>query len=77
MLNIETGSRGFYLTKNRLFLEPFNSGMKSIRSDITSLKELNSRNPRQKTRMDSLEYFVIQRLTLAESIIDDNQHLKF
>lgn len=77
ILNIETGSRGYYITGNKVFLEPFYDGMKSIKGDIELLKELNSRNPKQSARMDSLEVFVNQRLTLASSIIDDREHLKF
>ncbi len=75
MLNIETGSRGFYLTRNKLFLEPFNIGMKSIRGDIETLKELNKNNPKQHDRIDSLEHFINQRLSLANSVIDEKDHL--
>jgi len=75
MLNIETGSRGFYLTKNKLFLEPYNIGMKSIRNDIETLKELNESNLKQHLRIDTLEQFINQRLILANSVIDEKDHL--
>lgn len=75
MLNIETGSRGFYLTRNKLFLEPYNIGMKSIRNDIETLKKLNESNLKQHLRIDTLEQFINQRLILANSVIDEKDHL--
>ena len=55
VLNIETGSRGFMLTGNEVFLTPFYEAVIKIGNDITDLTILTKDNPSQQSRIDSLK----------------------
>src|SRR5205809_5253775 len=47
MLNAETASRGFLLTKDETILEPFNQAKQNIGQDFERLEKLVSDNPNQ------------------------------
>src|SRR5574340_1484900 len=47
MLDIETGARGYLLTQNVVFLEPYNSGLNHIRAQLDSLRTSTVDNPVQ------------------------------
>ena len=51
----ETGQRGFLLTGQPVYLEPFDNGVSGALSDIQHLKELTSDNPEQQTRLARIE----------------------
>lgn len=50
LVNIETGYRGFMLTSNSDFLEPYESGKTNIQKDLDRLLSLTSDNPAQTER---------------------------
>lgn len=55
LLNMETGARGYVITGNESFFEPFNQGMDSYEEHYNKLKELMADNPMQQQRLISLE----------------------
>src|SRR6266404_3941235 len=65
----ETGQRGFLLTGNERYLEPYNAGIKLVKHYIDELRELTADNRNQQTRLATLESFVANKLAeLAETI---------
>ncbi len=54
VLNIETGARGYILTGNTLFLEPFSKAILTVNDNIKALKTLTKDNPIQQVRIDTM-----------------------
>lgn len=70
VLNIETGSRGYILTGNDLFLAPFNSGVIKISRDFAELAILTKDNPNQQLRIESLKDAGEEGLIFTKKIIE-------
>lgn len=66
LTNIETGMRGFALSGQDDFLEPYNAGKTAFEQTWTTLKNLTSDNPTQQTRLDELK--ATQMKWLSEDI---------
>lgn len=65
----ETGQRGFLLTDEERYLEPYNQALQTIPGDIQQLRQLTSDNPSQQTRIATLQGAVTNKLSeLAETI---------
>jgi len=54
----ETGQRGYLLTGNEQYLEPYNTAKSSLPGKLKSVRELTSGNPSQQQRLDSVERLV-------------------
>ncbi|PWK25167.1 phospho-acceptor domain-containing protein [Arcicella aurantiaca] len=73
MKDIETGQRGFLLTKNRVFLEPLNTGQKDALANLDSLDVLVKDNAVQKrclVKIKELSINKIKALTDNISLIE-------
>ncbi|MCA1959266.1 MAG: methyl-accepting chemotaxis protein [Desulfomonile sp.] len=57
-LNMQTGMRGFLLTGQDDFLEPYRDGEKAIRSDIAELRTSVEADPAQVRRLDEIEKII-------------------
>ena len=57
ILNLETGIRGYLVTKNKIFLEPYYQSEKTINQNIKSLKALTINNAQQQIQIDSIQLF--------------------
>jgi len=55
MTNAETGQRGYVLTGEDKYLEPFNAAQGAIESELKALRELTRDNANQQRRLDLLE----------------------
>ena len=76
LLNIENGIRGFILTGNRYFLEPYNAYKDDIISNISIFQTITSDNPGHQVRIDSLKRIVGNKLVLIEKLLEGwNQKL--
>lgn len=65
----ETGQRGFLITKDRQFLEPYTLALQSLDEHLRSLKDLLRENPDQLARAESLETALKERVqTLTENL---------
>jgi hypothetical protein len=51
----ETGERGFIITGEPRYLEPYDNGVKALATDTTGLRALTRDNPAQQKRIDSLD----------------------
>jgi PAS domain S-box-containing protein len=74
VLNIETGSRGYVLTGNEIFLESYNYSLSTIYKNISELKELTNDNPQQQKRIDILIKDVKEKVAFNQTINAIKKH---
>ncbi len=65
MVDMETGQRGFMLTGNETFLEPFNAGKQTFTQTIELIMNLVSDNPPQVKQLQKIQQLKEQWLTSA------------
>jgi len=65
----ETGARGFDMTGDEAFLEPYTSEPPAIRRDLETLQHLVADNPTQSQRLQLLQAQVRSKLNLSEEMV--------
>ena len=50
LVDAETGMRGFVITGDEGYLEPYNTGLKTVPAAVDAVRKLTSDNPRQQAR---------------------------
>jgi signal transduction histidine kinase len=68
--DIETGSRGFAITADSVFLEPMQIAEKTIFASIAQLKQLTQDNPSQLRQIDSLSFYVRKKLEFSNQTLE-------
>ncbi len=66
--NAETGQRGFLLTNNELFLEPYHHSLQALPQSLKEAGELVKRNELQSARIDSVSSLVHMRLNILTDL---------
>ena len=66
----ETGQRGFLLTGEDHYLEPYTSGTTAVHQKIATLRDLTKDNPHQQRRLDALEPLIESKFTELKQTID-------
>ena len=66
----ETGQRGYLLTGNKVFLEPYIGTKEKVNSLYTALKDQTKDNAYQQRKLEELKEILDNRLTIIESTID-------
>jgi CHASE3 domain sensor protein len=66
----ETGGRGFVITGDEAFLEPYVQGSAVVAKAIKNLRELTADNPNQRKRLDEAEPLVAAKLSHLRHNID-------
>ena len=69
MQDIETGQRGFLLTNQEHYLEPFNSGTVSLEAYIATVRRLATDNLAQQERLNQLEPLIAEKLAEIKQTI--------
>ena len=69
MQDVETGSRGYVITGEDSYLEPFNNATAKIGPAIQNLRRLTADNPAQQRRLDALEPLIADRVEIARRLI--------
>ncbi|MGE5100513.1 MAG: CHASE3 domain-containing protein, partial [Deltaproteobacteria bacterium] len=65
----ETGERGYVITGDSAYLEPYHRGVETLRTDTAALRALTQENLTQRARLDSLSPILRERLaTLAAGV---------
>ena len=70
LVDAETGQRGYLLTGNEAYLEPYRRAIGSLGSTMGQLKDLTSDNPNQRKRMQALEPLVEKKLAELQTTIN-------
>src|SRR5665647_78227 len=73
IVDMETGARGYLLTDNDIFLEPYKNGRASINTNLAKLAFLVCDNPNQMVRVKSLKVASDARLVSVNMQIDANK----
>lgn len=66
----ETGNRGFLLTGDDSYLEPFTNAVRQLPEQIDEVQQLTAENPRQQEKVTEMRAVVEQRLQLLQQGID-------
>jgi len=66
----ETGQRGYVITGEERYLDPYQSGIVTVHQTTQSLRELTADNPNQQQRIDALEPLITAKLTELKETID-------
>ena len=69
LLNAETGIRGYYIAKDKIFLEPYNLALTTLKPNLIGLEQLVQENPAQSQRVKLLTQISQSRMALiAETV---------
>jgi CHASE3 domain sensor protein len=67
--NAETGQRGFLLTGDDAYLEPYSLAQRKLPEQIATVRRLTEGNPRQASALDRLEQLMAEKLVEMEQTI--------
>lgn len=70
LLDSETGQRGYLVTGDESYLEPYNRAAPDVISEIESIRRLIADNPRQQTAIATLRDAANQRLDELRALIE-------
>jgi signal transduction histidine kinase len=70
LTNAETGQRGFLLTSNERYLEPYHAALDRLAADTTLLRTLVGTDPVQQLELDSLSTAIGEKNTELSRTID-------
>ena len=73
MKDAETGQRGFLLTGEPAFLEPYNGSYDKVLGMIADVKDLTKDNPEQQTNIDALSNIIVRRFSMLQDLIDERK----
>jgi PAS domain S-box-containing protein len=66
----ETGQRGYILTGEEPYLEPYYAATATVEQEIQHLKQLNTDNPKRQRELQALELLTEDRLALLKETIN-------
>jgi len=66
----ETGQRGYVITGDEAFLEPYHTGSGEVANTVKELRKLTSDNPNQQKRIDAAEPVIAAKLAELKQTID-------
>jgi PAS domain S-box-containing protein len=66
--DIETGTRGYIITGDSIFLRPYFEAVKDVELSIAVLKSLNADNAAQQLKIDTLSRLAIRRLQMCRQV---------
>jgi len=70
LVDAETGQRGYLLTGEEPYLDPYRTAIKTINQRIGTLRSLTSDNPNQQRRIQGLEPLVAEKLAELQVTVD-------
>lgn len=66
----ETGQRGYVITGDEAFLEPYQAAIGTVHNVVKDLRQLTADNPNQQSRIDKMEPLVAAKLAELKQTID-------
>jgi PAS domain S-box-containing protein len=70
LVDAETGQRGYLLTGNEAYLDPYREAIKNLDQVTSHLKDLTSDNPNQQKRIQTMEPLIEKKLAELQRTID-------
>ncbi|MEH1860919.1 MAG: response regulator [Nostoc sp.] len=77
LTNAETGQRGYVLTGEQRYLEPYNVAIQVLDQKVKDLQKLTADNPKQQQQLDVLQPLITQKLDELKETIDLRQNQGF
>jgi methyl-accepting chemotaxis protein len=77
MKDAETGERGYIITGEDAFLEPYHGGLARVQDRIKRIGELAADNPNQQRRLDALKPLIASKLNEVKVRIDTRRKSGF
>ncbi|AVH70402.1 response regulator [Nostoc sp. 'Lobaria pulmonaria (5183) cyanobiont'] len=77
LTNAETGQRGYVLTGEQRYLEPYNAAIQVLDQKLKVLQNLTADNPKQQQQLDILQPLITQKLDELKETIDLRQNQGF
>jgi PAS domain S-box-containing protein len=68
--DVETGTRGYVITGNRRYLEPYHAGKAEVRRTLARLRSLSRGDPALGRRVDALDELGQRRIAVADEVVD-------
>ena len=68
--DVEAGQRGYIITGEETFLEPYQAATSVLKQEMRELRRLIGNNSSQQQRLDSLEPLIARKLAFVERTID-------
>lgn len=68
--DIESSARGYVITGEESHLEPYRTGLLSLGQERGEIRRLLRESPAQLRRLDVLEAALVERLAVAEDLVD-------
>ncbi|MBD2525066.1 response regulator [Nostoc sp. FACHB-133] len=73
LTNAETGQRGYIITGEQRYLEPYNAAIELLNQKVKELQKLTADNPNQQNRLDTLQPLLTQRMAVMKDVIELRQ----
>jgi PAS domain S-box-containing protein len=70
MQDIETSQRGYIITQDPKYLEPYNEALKTMNPDTLAIRELANRDRSKKAALERLMHFVTVKLLITDSTVE-------
>jgi PAS domain S-box-containing protein len=70
LLNAETGVRGYYISKQKIFLEPYEKALTTLEPTLIDLEQLVQDNPPQLQRVQQLRQIAQSRIMLLRGGVE-------
>lgn len=70
MKDAETGQRGYLLTGDERFLEPYHAALGEVERDLASARRLTADNPQQQQRLAALAPMIAERLRVMAEVVE-------
>ena len=77
LLNAETGQRGFVITAQAEFLEPYSQALGALDKTLAEVRRLTLDNPNQTRRIDDLRPVIDTRLAVMKRAIEQRRATSF
>ncbi|MDZ7957853.1 MAG: response regulator [Aulosira sp. DedQUE10] len=77
LIDAETGQRGYILTGEKVYLEPYQVGVANIDAQIKELKKLTVDQPPQQQKIATLELLIADKLAEIKQTIELRQKNRF
>lgn len=68
--DVETGQRGFLLTGDLTYLDPYHAALPAIDQQMAVLSEFTANNPRQQERLTMLQPLITQKIAISAERIE-------
>lgn len=69
VLNAETGVRGYYISRDRMFLESYDLAVQNLQPELQQLERLVSDNPRQERQAKTIAQLALAKMNHLKTVV--------